>query len=106
MNKKTKGKGSDLQGLGAQLGKIDQQMITLLAERMELSKKVAECKGAQMPILRIQIENGRLEKIKKWAKKNNLNPTFAQAVFYLIIAESCRVQIGQLQSKANNKGLP
>ncbi len=101
MNKENSNKGLDLQKLGTHLEKIDQHIITLLAERMELSKQVAEYKSAQIPILRTQIENERLKKIEELAKKNNLNPSFAQAIFYIIIAESCRVQINQLQSSSN-----
>ncbi len=97
MNKENRNDELDLQKLGTHLEKIDQHIITLLAERMEVSKQVAEYKSAQMPILRIQIENERLKKIEEWAKKKNLNPSFAQAIFYIIIAESCRVQINQLQ---------
>ena len=108
MNKENQNRneGLDLKKLGTHLERIDQDIITLLAERMEVSKQVEEYKSAQIPILRIQIENERLKKIEEWAKKKNLNPSFAQAIFYLIIAESCRVQIDQLQSSSNKINSP
>ena len=92
-------KGLDLKKLGACLEEIDQKIIILLAERMKLAKQVAEYKGVQIPIIRTGVENKRLKKIEELAKKKNLNPSFIRAIFYLIIAESCRVQINQLQSK-------
>lgn len=95
----TQDKGLDLKKLGVHLEEIDQKIIILLAERMKVSKLVAEYKSSQIPILRIEVENKRLKKIEELAEKKNLNPSFARAIFYIIIAESCRVQIGQLQSK-------
>jgi len=94
----------DLKELGSRLKKVDQHIVALLSKRMTLAKQVQEWKKANdnQPIIRFQVEEERLEKIKVWAEKRGINPAFAKAVLYFIIAESCRVQINHLQTKADD----
>ena len=101
MNKENRNDGLDLEKLGARLEKIDQNIIIFLAERMKLAKQVEKCKNfhGHQPILRFGIEKQRLDQVKKWEEEKNLNPVFAQSIFYMIISESCRIQIDQLQSR-------
>ncbi len=107
MNKKTENRdeGLSLEDLGIRIKKVDKQIIDLLAERMDLAKKVEECKNlqGQQPILRPEIEEKRLSQIKEWADEKGLNHMFAQAVFYYILSESCRVQIDQLESRKKDE---
>lgn len=101
MNKENQNlnEGLDLKKLGVNLKKIDRNIILLLAERMKLAKQVEKCKNLHdhQPILRFEIEKQRLDQVKKWAEEKDLNPIFAQSIFYMIISESCRVQINQLE---------
>jgi len=91
----------DLKELGARLQKVDHHIVALLARRMDLAGQVEEYKSSHggQPILRFPIEAKRLEQIKDWAGEKGLNPFFAQTILYLIISESCRVQISQLQAR-------
>lgn len=87
--------------LGFQLGKIDHLIMAILAKRMGLAELVEEFKHrhGDQPILRKEIEDGRLAQAARWAEEKGLNPNFTQTLLYLVISESCRVQIGKLQTR-------
>lgn len=93
--------------MGPQLAKVDSVLIAALSKRMELAKLVQEWKGrhGSQPILRLEIEDARIAQFAEWAKARGLNQNFVRAVLYFIIAESCRVQISQLQSKPDEDDL-
>ena len=93
---------SFIKTLGSRLGKIDQLTIAVLAKRMELVRLVEEWKHrhSDRPILREEIEGKRLAQAAQWAKKRGLNSNFVQAFLYLVISESCRIQIGELQARS------
>lgn len=98
--KRKRGEPPTLKELGVYLAKIDRHIIALLARRTELVLLVEERKKIEgIPILRKGTEEQRLEKIKEWAKEKGIDPNFAQALLYIIIAESCRAQIEQLQKR-------
>jgi len=88
--------------LGFRLDKLDHIIIASLAERMELARLVEEWKHHHddQPILRQTIEDKRLNQVTEWAKEKGLDPNFARSLFYLIICESCKVQVDQLQGRS------
>ena len=89
-----------LKVLGVELAKVDNVLISVLSKRMDLAKLVQEWKArhGKQPILRLETEDARIAQFAQWAGAKGLNQNFARAILYSIIAESCRVQIGQLQS--------
>ncbi|TSC94561.1 MAG: hypothetical protein CEN87_402 [Parcubacteria group bacterium Licking1014_1] len=90
----------DLKELGKRLKKVDHHLVALLAKRTILAKQVQERKriDGNQPIIRLETEEQRLSDVRKWADRRGVNPTFAESIFYFIIAESCRVQIDHLQA--------
>jgi len=88
----------DLRELGDRLKMVDQHIVALLAQRMELARQVERYKRHRgQPIIRFEVEDDRLNKIAGLARERGLNPNFLFSLFYSIIAESCRVQINQMQ---------
>ena len=88
----------DLKALGVRLTKADKLLMEALKYRMKLVHQVGAHKVRNgQRIIRLGIERQRLIKARSWARKNGLRPDFVSAVLYLIIAESCRLQIDQLQ---------
>ncbi len=89
----------NLDELGQQLGHLDHLLIEVLARRMQVAREVESFKrGSNQPILRQDVEAKRLDQAAGWAQRAGLNPDFARSILYQAIAESCRVQVGQLQS--------
>lgn len=90
----------DLKTLGSRLKKVDQHLVALLAKRMKLAQQVQERKhvDGDQPIIRPSIEDQRLADVASWAEQYGINPNFARSMLYFIISESCRVQIGHLQT--------
>src|SRR3990167_963189 len=97
-----------LKTLGVRLTRADKLLVKVLGHRMELVRQVGAHKARNgQKIIRVEIERQRLIKARAWARKNGLRPDFVSAILYLIIAESCRLQIDQLQggkSKRRPKG--
>lgn len=88
----------NLDELGAMLKLTDRQIVDLVGIRLSLSREVEEAKREKgQPIVRLDIEQARLEQIARWAEEVGLNPGFAISVLYSIIGESCKVQLMQLQ---------
>jgi len=98
---KPKTKPINLKSLGEKLAKIDRHIVVTLKKRMDLAKMVARCKIQQgkQPILRKDIEEERLRQVVVWAEEEGLNPDFAQSILYMIICESCRIQINEMQKQ-------
>lgn len=89
--------------LAVRLGKVDMLLLALLKRRMDLALQVGEYKMKKNPpeeIFRPKIEDDRLGTFRAWAAEHKMNPHFVEALFYLIIGESCKQQMIQLQSSA------
>lgn len=90
--------GLDLGELGKRLKMVDQHVIALLAQRMDLAKQVETYKRIhQEPLIRLGIEDERIDGARVLAKTKGLNPNFVASFLYFIIAEACRVEISQMQ---------
>ncbi len=88
----------DLKEIGDKLDILDYILMSLLAKRNFLALLVERFKHAKGdPIIRLPIEDVRIEKAAKWAEQFNINPHFARAIMYFIIDESCKVQLAELQ---------
>lgn len=94
----------DLEELGSRLARVDILLMTLLKRRLELALQVGTYKMKRgLPSIRLKVENQRLAKIRAWARKNKMNPHFAEAMLYGIISESCKQQLIQLQRTSKRK---
>ncbi|MFA6297144.1 MAG: methyltransferase domain-containing protein, partial [Candidatus Paceibacterota bacterium] len=84
-----------LDGIGKKLAIIDEHLVRLLAIRIKLARQVAMVKiEAGEKIFRPSVENTRLKKTSRLAKKEGLNPNFLFSLLYNIIGESCKQQMG------------
>jgi ubiquinone/menaquinone biosynthesis C-methylase UbiE/chorismate mutase len=88
-----------LKQLGRDLEAIDALIIDLTKRRMDIASLVIAEKIRKMPqggrpkIVRADVEEDRLRAIREHALLRDVNPYFAQALLYLLIDESCKVQI-------------
>ena len=97
----------NLDEIGPRLRRIDRQLIDLLSQRMALSVQIEEYKERSgQPILRPEIEEKRLTEVAEWANEKGVNPSFARAILYFIIKESCSVQIDHLQNERHDSVPP
>ncbi len=95
----------NLAELGSRLSKVDMLLLALLKRRMDLALQVGAYKinektKEKQSIFRPEIEDKRLAAFREWATEHRMNPHFAEALFYLIIGESCKQQMIQLQNSA------
>ena len=94
----------NLSQLGGRLAKVDMMLMALLKRRMDLALQVGEYKISKAEkIFRAKIESKRLAQVRIWARKNKMNPHFAETVLYTIIGESCKQQMIQLQNITSRK---
>lgn len=92
-----------LKALGIRLAKADELLVEVLGYRTQLARQVGAHKALNgQKIIRLEVERQRLIKVRAWARKHDMKNTgFINAVWYMIIAESCRLQIAQLQGGKN-----
>ena len=90
----------DLKKIGDRLKTLDRFLLDVLKVRLShggLSRCVAESKRKETTDgifnkRRQDVENQRIELMKKWAAQNDIDPNFAAGLMYNIMSESCRVQ--------------
>lgn len=83
----------ELKEIRAHLDRLDNAILTLLAERLSYSKNVAENKLERgMERYQPEREQEIIDKAKEIAKNNNLNPQLAEDIFKKIIQESNNIQ--------------
>ncbi|MFC1598656.1 methyltransferase domain-containing protein [Patescibacteria group bacterium] len=110
------GKLYNLQELSVMLANVDRTLVSLLARRMDLALQVFAFKKSQalkkakeegkdpaeaklkIEVIRADKEIERVDKAAIWAELIGLNPLFARGMMYEIINESCKVQLGAMQS--------
>jgi SAM-dependent methyltransferase/chorismate mutase len=88
----------DLKDLGERLAVVDATVMRLIKHRMDLARLVGENKiETEKKIFRSDIEDERIGRIVSIARELGLNPHFATSLLYLLINESCKLQMIQLQ---------
>ena len=88
----------NLKELGSRIEALDLLLLTLVAHRMTLSLSVGAYKKANgEKIYRRDAEKKRLDTARHIAVNSGLDDNFAHALLYLIIDESCKQQMIQLQ---------
>ena len=78
---------------GQKIGLVDRHLVGLLRQRTNLVLHI-EAMKRQLgdDIVNIEKEEDRLKAVAQLATERGLNPQFVQAVLYLIIDESCKIQ--------------
>ena len=93
-----------LRELGKRLRKVDETIISLVGARKRLAQLVEKAKRRSgEKIVRLQIEDERVELAATWASQYGVNPNFARLLMYALINESCKVQLMQLQDMPTEK---
>ncbi|WP_281546269.1 prephenate dehydratase [Grimontia sp. SpTr1] len=84
------------------VSRIDQELLSLLAERRKLSLEVAKSKiQTQKPVRDIEREQALLEKLVANGKSHELDPQYVTKIFHTIIEDSVLYQQAFLQRLAN-----
>jgi SAM-dependent methyltransferase/chorismate mutase len=97
----------DLKDLGHRLATVDVMIIQLIARRMGLAEQVGKYKRKNGDmIFRGDIEDKRIEEIRKISVSLGINPHFAESILYMLINESCKLQMIQLQEEILNTEHP
>lgn len=97
----------DLKHLGARLRTLDDMLLALAMQRLLLAEGVERIKRKdKQPIFRSEIEDDRIQDARKWAIKHGMNPHFAESLAYLMINESCKRQLIQMQAADPNAPSP
>lgn len=87
--------------LRANVERVDDAIIELLAQRLELACAIEEEKRkTDANILCVHREHSELLRLEEVSRTLNLNPHFVTAVFYLLIRESAAAQLQQRQNVA------
>lgn len=94
INKKTNGDiPADLLAVRKQINDVDKQIITLLAERSELSRKACVVKKKNnIDIVDVDRETKASEMRDGIARNKRIDPTFVRDVFSVIVLNSRRLQ--------------
>lgn len=90
----------NLEELGSRIATVDIMIMQLIKRRMELSEQVGKYKRQNGErIFRADIEDKRINAIRKWAEVHHMNTHFAESILYALINESCKLQMIQLQEE-------
>lgn len=94
----------NLEQLGGRLATLDSLILQLVKRRMNLAEQVGQFKRSSgEAIYRKEVEDRRIQVIRDLATRHGLNPHFAESLLYLLINESCKLQMIQLQDEALNE---
>jgi chorismate mutase len=76
-----------------QIDRVDQVLLTALAERMSLMPEIGEYKKANnIPVFQEKREQEIMKKLKKAAGDYELNDEFVEEIFLSIFNEAKRIQ--------------
>jgi len=89
------------QDLAPRFGVLDQHFVSVMKNRLNLAERVAAYKILNNdPIVRREIELGRLKTMREQGVALGMDPNFIISLGYPIIGESCKVQIELYQAAA------
>lgn len=95
----------NLKEISSSLATTDTMIMQLIARRMELAEQVGKFKRQSgEKIFRSDIEDRRIDEMRKWAVTHKLNPHLAESILYSLINESCKLQMIQLQEEMLDVG--
>lgn len=90
----------DIEELGVRLRKVDEMIWELAMRRMHIAGQVEKTKRQKGEVIfRPQTEDNRINDARNWAADRDLNPHFVESLMYLLINESCKVQLIQREGR-------
>lgn len=86
----------ELEEIRKHLDRLDDAIVTLIAERLSYSRHVSKAKEESgQDLFQPQREKLIIEKVKKLASKHGLREELTQEIFEKIIKESLEIQRGK-----------
>jgi|688.fasta_scaffold05602_5 chorismate mutase/prephenate dehydratase len=96
----------EISGIRSEIDKLDNDILSLLAQRKSLTVQVAEVKDEQRSAVRdISREEQLLRQRISEGRTLGLDPQFVTSVFHEVIAEGVRTQQDHLQARLNGSAL-
>ena len=96
----------EISGIRSEIDKLDNEILSLLAQRKSLTVQVAEVKDEQKSAVRdISREEQLLRQRISEGRTLGLDPQFVTSVFHEVIAEGVRTQQDYLQARMNGSAL-
>lgn len=87
-----------LKTLGLEIESVDRAIMDLVQKRILLARQVGFSKYIHgEEIARLSVEDSRIVGIRQYADTIGLNPHLAASLLYVLIAESCKEQMIQMQ---------
>jgi len=84
---------------GTRLRIVDRVIAFLLKKRLDIAAHIAKIKKEQgIPFIRLEVEDQRIEEVRRLALEIGLNPHYLESVLYANIGESCKTQLLVLQN--------
>lgn len=94
----------DIEELRGKIDATDKKIMSLIAERMSLSKKISEYKKENnIPVRDEMREKEVMTNNRETAEKSGVSPEVAEKITRLLIDESCRLQEKSLKGRVKKK---
>ncbi len=88
----------------ARIDEIDLQLISLLVQRLEICREVADYKLTHsLPTMQPERVRQVLERLAALADEKGLDPDFVKSIWHAIITEACAIE-DRLRSEREDKG--
>lgn len=89
-----------LEGVRSEIRRITEEILSLIGERMKLSREVGQIKESEgLPVEDIYVEKRLREVVKEKSGELGINPSFALRLLNLLITESVGVQQSVVQKE-------
>jgi chorismate mutase len=87
-----------------QLDEMDEQLVTLLARRLNICREVAAYKiEAQIPMMQHARVKEVIQRAAQNGKSKGLSESFVAALYTLIIDEACRIEDEIIESARESR---
>jgi len=83
-----------LSELRARIDELDEQLVSVLAERLAICEEVARIKeGTDTPVIQPNRVRDVITTRRQWAIDRGIDPDFAEQVFRVLLAETHRIEV-------------
>lgn len=91
----------NLESLRKEIDAINEEIITLLAKRLDVAKQIAEVKRAEtLPVDDWEREKLQNERLRELAKRHNVSPAIIEDIFNLFVGYSkLEMKLVMMESK-------
>jgi chorismate mutase len=94
---------SDMPTFRNEIDAIDEQIVALLAKRLNICREVAAYKNRTgMPMMQPERIRQIMQRFHKLGKRHDVDPAFLERLYRVVIEESCRLE-GQLMANPEQK---